>query len=196
MARAVKKNFTTYLRKCAAFLGRHKILSALAVLLFLFLSPVSLYRQRASYCCSGCLSGQDVYQWFFGDWSSWSVPLSPKHVKVRNSYTFVNFTPSNHVHTWVHAQTSPYYLGFRWGGCALGLGGYHSDFADWYEKDRDFRDFIAAKESRKELDRGQVLRMLLLPNRIHGDPLKDPQSQQDLFISKKLIDGFMDGQSN
>ncbi len=182
-----------------SFLRKHKAFAAalgMGVLLLLFISPISFYRLHSSYCCSGCLSGREVNQWFFGSWQDLSIPLSPKYTDFKGSCTYTNFVSSHHEHTWVLAQESPYYLGLRWGGCAVGPLGYMNEFAALYERSEDFRHFLVNRENQKRLGHEQILNLLILPFHLSLLSTNYSMYRQNRRLSDELRDDFYHHRTN
>jgi hypothetical protein len=164
-----------------------------AFLLFLWVFRFLPYRERSSYCCSTCLSRQDEFQWRIGSWGSGclSFPLSGKRKVLKASFTYQNFVKSNHQHEWIFAQRSPYYFGFKWGGCALGRGGRLGQVADFYEMDEDFRTFLAKEAGQRKLGNQQVLDLLLLPRYPDPDLTNNPAFKENLKISDAIMKEYL-----
>src|SRR5438876_4127648 len=86
----------------------------MAVLLFALADRLH-YRVRSTYACPDCLSEEHVYQWRYGLWPDWSLPLTGKKVVLAQSFTLTDFLTNAHQHRWEFMQESPYYLfGTKW----------------------------------------------------------------------------------
>lgn len=151
-------------RKFFGFLKRPIVFGSLLVaLLFIVLfTPLSFFKNRSSYMCSGCLSRRDIFQWTFGPPFS-GVPITPEWQVITVSHTSKNFGTTNHQHQWEFAQGSPYRFGYIWSGCAIGAGRHISELAEFYEQSEDFREYFAVQAQERNLTREQILALLTLP---------------------------------
>lgn len=143
----------------------------IAVCVFLF-----AYKERDTSRCQVCGATKDVYQWRIGGWFEPSLPLTPKWERVTATHFGRDFLPPNHTHEWQFAQGSPYYfLGLKWGGCAIGSGRHASDVFKVYESSEEFRKFIQARLKNGSLTRSNLI--ALVSNTGTGDDsLKESQS--------------------
>ena len=148
------------------------------------------YRERSTFNCPGCLSTRHEYQWRIGFWSGSDPALSSKRVEEVPSFTFKTIVGTNHTHTWVFAQGSPYFfLGTKWGGCALGRGRHKSEFGKLFEEDTEFRDFVFGKIAAVELTTNDVSKLILIEP-IGSSMDTNAETQVVLLQSKKLLDEF------
>jgi hypothetical protein len=153
------------LHKSLVLLKKPKISIPLGVVLLVVLfTPISFYKQRSSYQCSGCISNKSVYQWYFGFGGLWGFPISPEWEDLKISRVCKDFAPANHKHNWVFAQGSSYRLGFIWYGCALGSGKNIGEMGHYYNLSEDFREYITEQENQKRLTHDQILNLLTLPS--------------------------------
>ena len=164
----------------------------LVVLLFALVATFLAYRERSTFQCSSCLSTRNEYRWRIGLWSELDPPLSPKRVVVVPSFTFATMIGTNHTHTWVFAQGSPYYFfGTKWGGCAIGSRGRHGEFGTLFERQAEFREFVFAKIVSGQITTNDIVQFVRLP------PTRDLENtdataQIALAQSKKLLDEFFE----
>ena len=143
------------------------------------------YKERDTDRCQVCFATKDVYQWRIGAWFEPSLPLSPKWERVAETHFRRDFLPANHTHQWQFAQGSPYYfLGLKWGGCAIGAGRHVSELCDVYESSEDFRKFIQAKLQDGSLTQSNLI--TLMSNPVTEDT-SNIKSQ-----STALLDAFFD----
>lgn len=135
------------------------------VLLAALAPPYGLRRDRDTYQCHTCLSKRHEFQWKVGEWSSPSLPLSPKHTVIEESKTYRRFTPQPHVHEWQYYQGSPYYwFGTTWGGCALGTRRHLNSLASSLEKSfGEIDDFLDSKLAAGQLTTNQLYAALVSP---------------------------------
>src|SRR5579862_3123162 len=154
-------------KKAFALLKRPVVFLSLVLLMIVAFTPLSFYKERATYMCSECASQRNVYQWVFGLTPEFSVPVSPHWDVLKISRVCKDLCPPNHQHQWVFGQASPYRLGYIWYGCAIGAGrpGY---LASEYELSEEFRTYITEQEHQNKLTRTQSLTLLSLP--IYPEP--------------------------
>lgn len=152
------------------------------------------FKERDSFQCLDCLSYRHVYQWRVGSWTGLSFPLTSKNEVIELSSTYKRYLNNGHQHKWTYAQGSPYYFfGTTWSGCAIGHGRHRSRAGELFERHKEFRDFVAAKEQNGTLDPHQSLKYLLLP---HYPPEDESQAEEYRKLedeSNQLIEEFYDG---
>lgn len=153
--------------------------------------PFGLRRDRNTYQCQTCFSKRHELQWKVGNWTSPSLPVSPKHIVLEESRTFQCFVPPNHEHRWVFSQGSPYYwFGTSWGGCALGSGRHRNDLVDVLESPfGDSVEFLAEKLRTGKLTTNELLAALAAPRHSPKQTNRLTDSQQ---LAARLTDEFFD----
>jgi hypothetical protein len=123
-----------------------KILLALTCAALASFIVLNLYKQRSTFRCQVCSSWQHRIQWHIGGWGSgFSFLISPERIVVEESHASRLLFTTTHTHNWVFAQGSPYWLGFKWSGCAIGAGRHQNEFSRLYESSAEFRSFVEAK---------------------------------------------------
>lgn len=160
--------------------------------LLMLAAALFVYRERRTYQCPNCTSEQHVFQWHIGSWTSANTPLSEKQIVIQPSFAFTAFSGTNHAHTWVFAQGSPYYLfGTKWGGCAIGPGRHQSDFAGLFESSADFREFVFGRIASSKCTTNEIVNLIRLP---HTRSLEETNTTTQIAVvqSKKLIDEFFE----
>ena len=156
--------------------------------------PYGLRRDRDTFQCSACLSKRHVFQWKVGEWTSPSLPLSPKTSVVEESRTYRCFTAQPHVHEWHYFQGSPYYwFGTSSGGCALGANRHRNDLAEAMEHPwPDFVEFVDSQLKSGVLTTNQIYEALVSPRTWTG-ATNQPTAGQ--LLARKLVDDFFDQES-
>jgi len=143
------------------------------------------YKERTTFRCQTCWAKKDVYQWHFGIWSGYSVPISSKSGKIGDTRFFQDFLSLNHTHDWEFAQGSPYlYFGTSRAGCAIGRGRYVSQICALYESLPQFRIFIRTQVEKGNVSESKVISMASYPR--GGEP---PERMREVDA---LINSFWD----
>ena len=159
-----------------------------AVLVAGLLSPFGLHRDVKRFRCSTCLSTRQDSQWFLGEWSGPSIPVSPRRQIIVDSVTLGRFTPQPHQHEWRFSQGSPYFLFGMSRGYALGAGRHVNRLADSVEEISDQAvPFLSRKLAAGELSTNQLYQALISPVRSEGE--KSPLSSAKI-LAGKLLDEF------
>lgn len=147
-----------------------------------------LRKDRNTYQCQTCFSKRHEFQWKIGDWSGWSLPVSPKRLVVDESRILRKFTPLPHEHEWKFAQGSPYYwFGSSWGGCALGSGRSRNELVTMLEMPIGEIDrFIGEKLRSGELSTNQLFAALRSQGAASktGEPLSDDQKLAEALMEE------------
>lgn len=143
------------------------------------------YKERTTFRCQSCWAKRDVFQWRFGSWSGYSVPISSKKEKIGDTQFLKDFIPATHNHDWVFAQGSPYlFFGTSWAGCGIGSGRYVSQICNLYESFPEFRIFIKERLNHGGVSKSQIIDLASHPR--GGEP---PEIRDEVT---KLIDSFWD----
>jgi hypothetical protein len=152
------------------------VVAAIAALLF-------HYKQRDSYRCQICFATKSFLQWRIGVWGAPSVPLTPSWERITETRFEKDFMSSNHVHTWIFAQGSPYYFfGTTWGGCAIGAGRHVSDLCYMYETSPTFRSFLAQELRDGSLTKSNVIALTSIQRT--GEKASPLQNDADALLAK------------
>jgi len=179
------------MKRLVATLKRPKVfVPVLVFALVVLFTPLSFYKVRESYQCSGCCSKLDVYQWKFGHPEFCVLPATPHWQNLRVSRTFQDFAPTNHEHQWVFAQGSPYRLGLKMYACAIGSGRNIGKLGSHYELDEDFRKYVALQEREQKLTRDQILTLLTLPWNPDPSQTNNAAFQEIARISENMLDKY------
>jgi hypothetical protein len=158
-----------------------------AILLF----AVFNFKQRDSYSCATCHSDRHVFQWRLGFWITASLPLSPSWEVVEQSNIYRDLFPAGHRHEWEFGQGSPYYVfGLVWSGCALGAARDMNEFAEFYELDPGFREFLQHRIISGSLTKETLLRVVMLPRSSLGDEPLDADTLKLTERATQLLDEY------
>jgi hypothetical protein len=115
-----------------------------------------------------------------------SVPLTPTWERITETRFRHDFLPADHIHDWKYAQGSPYYFfGTKWGGCAVGGGGYVNELCEMCESGPDFRAFIQTKLRDGSLAKTNIVALMSSPWKGGASPQKkEADALLDTFFGR------------
>jgi len=141
------------------------------------------YKQRDSYRCQTCFCRKDVFQWRFGSWTGFSVPLTAKKEQIVETRFLHDLFPTDHVHVWEYAQGSPYhFFGTTWSGCGIGSGRHVSDLFREYESSPEFRAFIEHELQDGSLSKSNFTALVSVTRIRETSPNKEGEALLEQFL--------------